>query len=640
MTDFITTLQSSAVQTTLAVSALIAFILLVRRPFAKRFGANAAYALWAIPLIRLVMPPLPANWTLFGALAPAKSPEPTVSRAPQEIILTSPEGAAADAVLIPPVAPPAPALSAVQAGPSFDLWQVAGPLFGLLWIFGAVLAFCWALQRQRQFHDLIDADSDAPSQRLQRLADTIARGMGLKTTPAIRMSLLCSGPLVTGAARPIVLLPAWFEADYAPEEQTNALTHEFMHVRRGDLWALHAANAFLALQWFNPLAYIARRAFRADQEAACDADVLARRTTSPQSYGRTLVKAATLARTSDRAFAGASLTLGHPIKERLVLMQNPTPTFSRRLTGGALAASCGAFALLATASFSSSAQELDGATQEDERTREEDRRERRIIHRSDRRSDKTQMVILGDPFPDLDEKLSSLGDLDFDMDFEFDLSDMPQLDWGDMDFSIDLEGLGELEGLAGLAQLGFALQGDEVKISINGEDFLLPRDEEAFEARIELWAEGFETRAEAWAEANEGRIEAWAEAFEAKMEAWAERQESFEARAEAIAARVEARFDSDFTDAIEAGAEAVEELADQCDARDPANLDPEIVSVVNSETGDTLRALCLNGPKDRLGADEIEGFVRANPRLSAAEKDAFFNNRDDDVEIDIRIERD
>src|SRR3546814_20045805 len=46
------------------------------------------------------------------------------------------------------------------------------------------------------------------------------------------------------------------------------------HHRHGDLWANAAALVLLASQWFNPFAWRAIRAFRFDQEAACDARVL------------------------------------------------------------------------------------------------------------------------------------------------------------------------------------------------------------------------------------------------------------------------------------------------------------------------------------------------------------------------------
>jgi len=40
----------------MAVSLLIVLVLIIRRPFARMFGARAAYALWMLPFIRLVMP--------------------------------------------------------------------------------------------------------------------------------------------------------------------------------------------------------------------------------------------------------------------------------------------------------------------------------------------------------------------------------------------------------------------------------------------------------------------------------------------------------------------------------------------------------------------------------------------------------
>jgi len=49
---------TSLLQTVLAVSVLMALVLASRQYVAKQFGAGVAYALWAIPLVRLVLPPL------------------------------------------------------------------------------------------------------------------------------------------------------------------------------------------------------------------------------------------------------------------------------------------------------------------------------------------------------------------------------------------------------------------------------------------------------------------------------------------------------------------------------------------------------------------------------------------------------
>ncbi|MEL6258470.1 MAG: M56 family metallopeptidase, partial [Pseudomonadota bacterium] len=267
-----TALQAAALQTSLAVGALILLVLLIRRPFAKRFGAKAAYAPWAIPFVRLILPPVPAEWSLFSQFSTAAtSTTPSftgrleaIVAAPNDTVVVAPPSVEAP---LAPAAPPSPIIESTNV-----LWStLAGAPWGLIlavvWLTGAVAWLVVAQRRQQEFHALIMGDSNAPSAHVQRMADQIQDSLGVAKPILVRESLLCSGPLVTRAKKPIVLLPAWFEEDYTPAEQRDALTHEIMHVRRGDLWALHAANLFRAAQWFNPLTHLAFRAFRADQEA-------------------------------------------------------------------------------------------------------------------------------------------------------------------------------------------------------------------------------------------------------------------------------------------------------------------------------------------------------------------------------------
>ena len=48
---------------TLVTTALLVLaVLLVRKPFARQFGPRLTYALWLVPALRLVLPPLPIPW--------------------------------------------------------------------------------------------------------------------------------------------------------------------------------------------------------------------------------------------------------------------------------------------------------------------------------------------------------------------------------------------------------------------------------------------------------------------------------------------------------------------------------------------------------------------------------------------------
>ncbi len=90
-----------------------------------------------------------------------------------------------------------------------------------------------------------------------------------------KQSLGVQGPYVTGLVRPTVLLPVDFQQRFDPEQQQLILQHELMHWRRGDLHANLIALLVLTLFWFHPLCWLAYRAYRQDQELACDALVLA-----------------------------------------------------------------------------------------------------------------------------------------------------------------------------------------------------------------------------------------------------------------------------------------------------------------------------------------------------------------------------
>lgn len=544
-----------ATLTTLAVGFLVLFVLAIRKPFAKQFGAKAAYLLWALPLARFVTPPLPGSWSLAGLLGfsrPSQVADPAPSAAAamdnQVFLSAGPERAPADIVFVPSTDPliaslPSANLETMPAAPMIEditIYASAAPetvapistslleatlaqaplILTCVWLTGVVLWLGRSIYQQRQFLELIQADSEPANPTTVAETVRIAKQLGIKRIPEVRASLLCSGPLVTGLTSPIILLPMWFEDDYEASERRDALVHELMHLKRRDLWAFQAARIIAATQWFNPLAYMALQAFRTDQEAACDADVIARAKLSPAAYGRTLVKAARLARPSDRRIAAASLTLAHPIKERLIMMTHPTPTLRSRLMGGTLAVALSAGAIFATASCTSSvAQELEGAPT-DEAAVEAD----------------GQNIFVMDGTHDMSFAVTVDGET-----FSFDMSDMPPMP--------PMPAMPPIAGMA-FEQDGqhFHMEFDTEKLDSLEDSPEFAEWEEKMEAwgeEMEVWGELVEERAEAWELEMEPRIEAWADAqadrWESQVELMVERAERHAERAEAHAERAEER---------------------------------------------------------------------------------------------------
>jgi bla regulator protein blaR1 len=282
---------------------LIAVVLLLRRPAAALLGPRLAYALWLIPALRLVLPPLPG-----GELVVSAPPAAMLADVPME------------AQTMASVAPM-----------TVDSWLV--PMLLLLWLAGAIAVLGLALLRHRRWTRAV-MDRAVPLERIGGVALVMSHGV--------------DGPVATGLWRKTIAVPADFFARYNRAERRLAIEHELAHHRAGDLWANAAALMVLAAQWFNPLAWMALRAFRFDQEAACDARVLAGLSTSDRgeqthSYARAIAKSLA----GPRLVLAAPMTSGNQVKERLhMLNQNPRltprPLTTRLLLGGAI---CGALAL-------------------------------------------------------------------------------------------------------------------------------------------------------------------------------------------------------------------------------------------------------------------------------------------------------
>lgn len=263
-------------EATLAGSAAILVVLMLRRPLRAAFGAGAAYAAWGL---------VPA--ALLATLLPAA----TAPIVPAEFAVTMVEATGLPA--------------AIAARP----FAVESPL-AALWAAGLVAMALLLVRQQRRF--------------LRGLGTLHRRDDGLYQSDAV-----AGLPAVIGW-RSRIVLPRDFEQRYAAHEQSLVLCHEQVHRRRGDL----PAGAFVAVLrcvfWFNPLVHFAAGRFRHDQELACDAAVLRRFPNSRRSYGDALLKT---------QLADQPLPLGchwfgsHPLKERIAMLKNPLPNKPRWIAG-------------------------------------------------------------------------------------------------------------------------------------------------------------------------------------------------------------------------------------------------------------------------------------------------------------------
>ncbi|MBW8296625.1 M56 family metallopeptidase [Sphingopyxis sp.] len=292
--------------TMLTTALLVLAVLLVRKPFARHFGPRLTYSLWLIPALRLVLPPLPLA-------------DPVAASDSVDVMLV--------AVDTPMTVPATPAWSFTDAA----------PYVFVIWAMGMAVVLVMALLSHRRFRTAV-----------------LAEAVELEPIGTIRLVMTdaVDGPVAFGLWHRIVAVPQDFFARFAAEERALAVDHELAHHRHGDLWANAAALVLLASQWFNPFAWRAIRAFRFDQEAACDARVLTMadadmRGERTARYATAIAKAAVGSRLS----LAAPMAVHDNLQERLTMLMRRDISKQRGLAGRLLIGGATLAVLAATATL-------------------------------------------------------------------------------------------------------------------------------------------------------------------------------------------------------------------------------------------------------------------------------------------------
>lgn len=182
-----------------------------------------------------------------------------------------------------------------------------------VWLLGALLLLAALTRRQHRF----------------------VRSLGKLTTDpdGTFRSGSVAVPMVVGAWRAHLVIPADFETRYSQEERALMLAHERAHVERGDALVNAVAAGCVCLFWFNPLVYWAFGRLQFDQELSCDAIALARSGIGRRRYAETLLKTQLASEFGWHLSVECHWQSCHPLKARIAMLKHPLPSRNRLLAG-------------------------------------------------------------------------------------------------------------------------------------------------------------------------------------------------------------------------------------------------------------------------------------------------------------------
>lgn len=288
---------------------LILVALALRAALGRRIGAGLRYALWAVVLVRLLVPvqlftaPWAGTWVFFETRT-----ERTVYTAP-----APPEAPENPAVSLPaadktpgalPAVPQAPVLPDAPEPPASPDFTKAPAWLGWTWLTGAGAVALVLLLSNLRFYG-----------KLRRMRTRLEGADCLLTVYAAPG---LPSPCLFGLLRPAVYVTPETAAN--PAMLRHVLAHEYTHYKHGDhIWSLLRCAA-LAVHWWNPLVWLAAGLSRRDGELACDEGAVKRLGDGERAaYGNTLLALVTAKPGPSDLFRCATTMAGDKksLKERI-----------------------------------------------------------------------------------------------------------------------------------------------------------------------------------------------------------------------------------------------------------------------------------------------------------------------------------
>lgn len=237
-------------------------------------------------------------------------------------------------------------VNAESARPATNHAEIWLAVLLLVWIAGTALAlarFAAGLAQMARVRARSKRLTDEPS--IRELTQ-IARAFRISRPILLFESAdPAAMPLAWGALRPKVLLPR-SAREWPAGRRHIVLCHELAHIARHDCASQILGELVRAIQWFNPLAWLAVYRLRRESECACDDSVL-NAGIEPQRYADDLlILARTLDRQSSSWLPALAMARSTDFERRITSMLNPIVDRRAPSSKSKLIVSLAAFLLL------------------------------------------------------------------------------------------------------------------------------------------------------------------------------------------------------------------------------------------------------------------------------------------------------
>jgi beta-lactamase regulating signal transducer with metallopeptidase domain/uncharacterized GH25 family protein len=214
------------------------------------------------------------------------------------------------------------------------------PFAVLAWCIGVAALSIWNLGGWIAVRRLRALATRPAAVELCESAQRLARRMGITRTVRLLVSAIIDSPMVIGAIKPVILLPASLLCGLSPAQLESLLAHELAHVRRHDYLVNLLQGVVETVLFYHPAVWWVSRRIRVERENCCD-DAVVSLTRDRTAYVRALAAVAesragrpSVGRLALAATGGSSLL---PRVRRLLGLPDADAARSPRWLAGAVA---------------------------------------------------------------------------------------------------------------------------------------------------------------------------------------------------------------------------------------------------------------------------------------------------------------
>lgn len=153
---------------------------------------------------------------------------------------------------------------------AFEGWAIA------LWLLGALISLSHVLSLSLRLKRYISKTHNKTPDWVFNILEDCKLKLGIRKNIPLSVENSINSPALTTTLHPYILIPKHMVNEENEENLRFALLHELTHYKRRDHVTCLILLFLNALYWFNPILYFALKEIRKDMETACDYEVVKR----------------------------------------------------------------------------------------------------------------------------------------------------------------------------------------------------------------------------------------------------------------------------------------------------------------------------------------------------------------------------